>query len=285
MTIQQSSPDKTVLQVIDVKSELIRARREHYAIGAFNTNNLEVTKAICQAATKFDAPILVQTTPSAIEYAGLRQIFDIITTEIINTKIKAAIHLDHAKDFSIISHAIRAGYRSIMFDGSKLPYRENVHLTSKVVNFAHSYGASVEAEIGVISHEEGGHLSGKAELSSPLQVKEFVKLTGVDSIAVSVGNEHGAPKGEHVDFNLLEKISLAVDIPLVMHGASGLTAGDIREAISFGVAKFNIDTKIKKVFTHELETSEASDYRDAMKEGMAEVEKVVENYIKLFSNN
>lgn len=270
---------------MDVKEELIKAREGGYAIGAFNTNNLEVTKAICQAAKKFDVPILIQTTPGAIEYAGLEQIFNIVTNEINVSGLRAAIHLDHAKDFEIIKKTVQIGYKSIMFDGSKYPFEENVILTSKVVDFAHKYDVVVEAEVGVIATEEGGRLSGKAIYSAPNEVRKFVDLTGIDSVAVSVGNEHGAPKGERIDFELLRKIAQVVDIPLVMHGASGLAVGDIREAIGIGVAKFNIDTNIRKAFSLGVESSDALDYREAMTDGMDNVEKVVERYIKIFSNN
>jgi tagatose 1,6-diphosphate aldolase GatY/KbaY len=158
-------------------------------------------------------------------------------------------------------------------------------LTSKVVNFAHKYGVCVEAEVGVIAREEGGQLSHKAVYSAPEEVKKFVELTGVDSIAVSVGNEHGAPKDEKVDLALLKKIAENVDIPIVMHGASGLSVGDIREAIHIGVSKFNIDTNIRKAFTSAIEHSEEQDYREAIKDGMAEVEEVVAKYIKIFSES
>jgi ketose-bisphosphate aldolase len=270
--------------MIDAKNELVKARRGHFAIGAFNTNNLEVTKAICQAAGEFkDFPIIVQTTPSAIEYAGLENIFDIVRNEIENSKIKAVIHLDHAKDFKIIQEAIKIGYKSVMFDGSKYSFDENMAMTEKVVNFAHKHGVCVEAEVGVIGREEGGRVSGHSIMSAPNQVKKFVELTGIDSVAVSVGNEHGAPKGESVNLKLLKQIAEVVDIPLVMHGASGLSRGDILEAMSLGVAKFNIDTNIKRTFAKAIEKSEADDYRDALKEGMGEVKKVVRGYIELFS--
>lgn len=268
---------------INVANELKKARAGGYAIGAFNTSNLEVTKAICKAASKFDAPILIQTTPSAIEYAGLKQIFDIVTNEIKANNIKAAIHLDHGKDFDIVKKAIDIGYTSVMFDGSTFPFDENVLMTSKVVNYAHARGVSVEAEIGVIGHEEGGAVSGQSVMSMPDQVKNFVQLTGVDSVAVSVGNQHGAPAGEKVDFKVLESIYTVIDIPLVMHGASGLSDGDIRDAICLGVAKFNIDTNIKVAFSSAIEGSKESDYRKANTEGMEEVEKVVAKYIELLS--
>lgn len=270
---------------MDIKAELNRAREHHYAVGAFNTSNLEVTKAICKAAVKFDVPILIATTPSAIEYAGLKTIFDIVRDEVENSKIKAAIHLDHGNDFDLIKKAIEVGYKSVMFDGSKLPFDENIHLTERLVEFAHRFDVCVEAEVGVIGHEEGGHLSGVSAKSAPSQVKRFVELTGVDSIAVSVGNEHGAPKGESLDFDLLEKIVEVIDIPLVLHGASGLSDGDLVEAIALGVAKINIDTNIRTAFLHQIETStEKKDYRVPLTEGMEEVEKVVEKYLAIFSN-
>jgi len=271
--------------IINVAEELNKARKGGYAVPAFNTNNLEVTKAICTAAKEFNSFILIQTTPSAIEYAGLRQIFDIVSDEIKDSGVMAAIHLDHGKDFNIIKKAIEAGYKSVMFDGSKLPLNENMHLTERLVEYAHRYGVAVEAEVGVISHEEGGRVSGNSRMSAPKEVKEFVDYTGVDSIAVSVGNEHGAPKDEKIDLKLLREIAHEVPIPLVMHGASGLSDGDIREAISLGISKINIDTNIRKAFLHEIEESKSDDFREVLTDGMEEVGKVVAHYIRLFSNN
>lgn len=270
--------------MINVVQELKKARAHGYAIGAFNTSNLEVTKAICSAARKAKYPILIQTTPSAIEYAGLSQIFDIVTNEIKETGIKAAIHLDHAKDFDLIKNCVEIGYKSIMFDGSAHSFDENVSMTEKVVSFAHRHGVTVEAEIGVISREEGGRYSGRSEYSAPEEVAQFVGLTNVDSIAVSVGNEHGAPAGERIDENLLRQIAAEVEIPIVIHGASGLRDGAIRIAMDLGAAKFNIDTNIKHAFTSAIEQSTEVDYRKAIRAGMEEVEEVVAHYIKLFAH-
>ncbi len=267
---------------LDVANELGLARRNHYAVGAFNTSNLEITKAICLAAKEYDDFILIQTTPSAIEYAGLEQLYDIVINEIMATGIRAAIHLDHAKDLSIIERALGIGYKSVMFDGSKYPFDENVALTQRVVRMAKETDAAVEAEVGVIGHEEGGIVLGTSILSAPEQVKKFVDLTHVDSIAVSVGNQHGAPKGERVDLKLLEKISHIVHVPLVMHGSSGLSSGDIHEAVRYGVAKFNIDTKIRRAFTSTIEKSDEEDPRKVLSKGVEEVREVVGYYIKLF---
>lgn len=270
--------------MMNVAEELRKARAGHYAIGAFNTNNLEVTKAICKAASKYNMPILIQTTPSALDYAGMKQLFDIVKNEIETTGIKAAVHIDHGKDIEKIKAAIDMGWPSVMLDGSKLDFDENVHLTHQIVTYAHARDVCVEAEIGVIGHEEGGMVSGTAVYSDPDEVKEFVELTGVDSVAVSIGNEHGAPEGEKIKIDLLERIANMVDIPLVLHGSSGLSDGDIRSAMLHGVAKINIDTNIRKAFVREIESSKQEDYRDIFRDGMEEIEKVVDRYIRLFGN-
>lgn len=271
--------------MIDVGRELKKARQGRYAIGAFNTADLEVTKAICAGAKETDATILIQTTPSAIEYAGLQSLFDIVRDEIENSGVKAAIHLDHAKDFRIIKAAIEIGYRSVMFDGSDLDFEENINLTHKVVRFAHSQRVSVEAEVGVISTDEGSGIhSKKAVYSDPKEVLDFVQQTGVDSVAVSIGNEHGGPRGEKLNIDLLKKIAEIVEIPIVIHGSSGLSESDIHEAILAGAAKFNIDTNIKRAFTKGIRSSESEDYRKALGEGMEAVEAVVKKYLKIFKN-
>lgn len=269
---------------MDIQSELIKARNNGYAVGAFNTANLEVTKAICAAAKETDKIVVIQTTPSAIEYAGLETLYNIVRDEVENSGAKAILHLDHGKDFETVKKCVDIGYDSVMFDGSRLPYGENIIQTKKVVQYAHDRNVAVEAEIGVIGkgEDQGDTVT---NLSTPDQVAQFVKETGIDSVAVSVGNQHGAPKGEKIDLELLAQISQTIDIPLVMHGASGLSNKDIKEAINLGVAKFNIDTKIKKAFSLAIENSNEEDYRKAFEAGMEEVEKIVVNYIELFSGS
>lgn len=268
---------------INVADELKKAKENHYAIGAFNTSNLEVTKAICRAAKKADKPIIIQVTPSAISYAGMQQIFDIVKNEIDASGIEAAIHLDHAKDFEIVHEAINAGFRSVMIDGSSLPFAENVALTRKVVDLAQTKNVSVEGEIGVIAQGEEGELE-EEELSSPDQTKKFIELTGIDSIAVSVGNVHGAPVGEKLKLDLLKEISQEIEIPLVIHGASGLSPEDIVEAVKFGVAKINIDTQIRHSFVEGLKEAnlDAGDYREILSLAMDKVEEAVAKKIALF---
>ncbi|MCL5410809.1 MAG: class II fructose-bisphosphate aldolase [Patescibacteria group bacterium] len=271
---------------INVSEELKKARNDSYAIGAFNTNNLEATKAICAAAKETSGSIIIQTTPGAIKYSGLRQIFEIVKTEIEETGISAALHLDHAKDLEIIKECIDIGYRSVMIDGSKLPFAENVALTRKVVDYARPKNVSVEAEIGVIGVDEGGENVGGGNLSSPEEVKRFIELTDIDSVAVSVGNEHGAPEHEKIDLKLLEEISKVVKIPLVMHGASGLSDDDINSVIKLGITKINIDTAIRRAFIEGLSNipEGTKDYREILKVSMDNIKNVVMGKIKLFYN-
>jgi len=269
---------------LNVSEELKKARIGKYAIGAFNTSNLEITKAICSAAKEAEMPIIIQTTPSSIEYAGLEQIISIVKTEIEISGIDASLHLDHAKDFETVKRCIDAGYRSVMIDGSKLPFEENVALTKKVVDYAHSKNVSVEGEIGAIATEEGGEIEGKSEYSSVEETRKFVDLTGVDSVAVSVGNQHGAPEGEKINLALLKEITESIEIPVVMHGCSGLSESDIKSAVDLGVSKFNIDTQIRIAFSKTINGEYSEDYRKMMVRAIDSVQKVVERYIKLFSN-
>jgi len=275
--------------VMNVAEELKIAKARGYAIGAFNTNNLEVTKAICAAAKEFDFPIFIQTSPSATKYAGLKQIFDIVNTEIAENGIKAAIHLDHGDSFEIAKACLDIGYPSVMIDGSKLSYTDNVALTRQVVEYAHERGAAVEAEIGVLAVgeiSEGGESQDEA-LSSPEQTAEFVKVTGIDSVAVAIGNVHGAPTGEKIDLPLLKRIADIIEIPLVMHGSSGLSDDDVNAAISYGVAKFNVDTRIRRAFMEAFREDhpEEKDYRDVLKRGMVKGADVVRERISFFTRN
>lgn len=271
---------------INQKEALLKARSQGYAIGAFNVYNLETVQAVAKAAEDMHSPVIFQVTPSAIDYAGLNQIFDIVVEEIDARGLKASIHLDHAKDFGIVKACIDEGFGSVMIDGSALPLHSNIALTEKVVNYAREYGVSVEAEIGKISKAEGGELAGKSELTDPNEAKNFVDATGVDSLAVAIGNEHGAPKGEKLNLELLKQISALITVPIVIHGSSGLSQKDIRSAIGAGAVKFNIDTKIRRAFLTGIKESigDENDPRVLLSEVKADIVKLVKDYIKIFGS-
>lgn len=272
---------------ISPRELFVQAENKKIAIGAFNTNNLEVTQAIIAAAETVDVPIIIQTTPKAIDYAGLDEIFAIIKTAIDNSKMPATIHLDHAIELDVVKNCLDKGYKSVMFDGSRLAFPENVAATKKVVDLAHRYDAFVEGEIGRISKGEEGVENGSSGLTDPDEAEKFVKLTGVNSLAISIGNIHGAPEGEKLNLGLLKSIKQKVDVPLVLHGASGLSRNDIKQAIESGVRKINIDTQIRRAFKQSLEENvddPNKDIRDFLTDAKEDVETVVIKYLKIFNN-
>jgi len=263
------------------------AEEKNVGIGAFNTNNLEITQAIVSAAEELSLPLIVQTTPGAIEYAGLKELFGIVKTLIDESAVPLTIHLDHAKEIDLINRCLDIGYKSVMFDGSDLLFENNVSETKKVVDLAHKYGALVEGEIGVVGRSEEGREKVLQKYTDPDQAVNFVKLTGVDALAVSIGNVHGGPTKEKIDIELLKKIDQLVDIPLVLHGASGLSRSDIIQAIKFGVRKINIDTQIKRSFKKGLQENiddPDKDLRDYLSDARDDTENTIKKYLKLFNN-
>jgi fructose-bisphosphate aldolase, class II len=264
-----------------------KAEENNIAVGAFNTNNLEITQAIVSAAEELSIPLIIQTTPGAIEYAGLKELFAIIKTLINDSPVPLTIHLDHGKEIELINKCLDVGYRSVMFDGSDLLFESNVSETKKVVDLAHKYGALVEGEIGVIGRSEEGREKVLHKYTNPEEAASFVKLTGVDSLAVSIGNVHGAPSEEKIDLELLKQINESLSVPLVLHGASGLGRSDITQAIKYGVRKINIDTQIKKSFRKSLQeniNNPDKDLRDYLSDAREDVETTIKKYLKLFNN-
>ncbi len=255
-------------------SLLQRARREHFAVPAFNVNNLEMIKAVIGAAEELHSPVIIETSEGAIEYAGMDYLIAMIRVA-AQANLPVVLHLDHGKNIETIKLAIQRGYTSVMFDGSALPYDENVRITKQIVGWAKPSSVSVEAEIGSIKGIEDlvSVADRDAVLTNPEQAAEFVGLTRCDSLAVAIGTAHGAYKfhGEtHLDLERLKKIAALVDLPLVLHGASGVLEDvvalaehhgaklgeargvldvDIVEAIKLGVTKVNIDTDLRLAFT------------------------------------
>ncbi|CAJ36644.1 class II fructose-bisphosphate aldolase [Methanocella arvoryzae] len=258
-----------------LKEVLDTAKAGKYGVGAFNINNMEIAKAIGNAAKEEKSPVILAVSPSAIKYAGIEYIYEIARVTAVKSKVPTVLHLDHGTEFKDCVQCIRHGWSSVMYDGSKLPFQENIAMTKKIVEFAHAAGVSVEAELGKLAGVEG-HVSVSekdAIFTNPEEAKIFVEQTGVDALAVAIGTSHGAFKfkGEaNLDFERLQKIEKLVGIPIVLHGASGVpkevlekaakygaklpgAAGvpndAIQKAISLGVAKINIDTDIRLTMT------------------------------------
>ncbi len=243
------------MALVSVNELLQKAEQGRYAVGAFNANNMEIVQAILRAAELENAPVIMQASQGAIKYAGLEYITGIVTIAANNSKVPVALHLDHGTDFEQIIKCIRSGFTSVMFDGSQLPLEENIALTNKVLEIARPIGVSVEAELGKIGGtEDDVHVDEKdAMYTDPDEAKYFVDKTGVGSIAVAIGTAHGQYKGEpKLDLKRLAKIKELVDIPIVLHGSSGVPDAAITEAISLGVCKVNIDTNIREAFVGQM---------------------------------
>ncbi|MFA5124468.1 MAG: class II fructose-bisphosphate aldolase [Patescibacteria group bacterium] len=285
--------------IVHIKKIINGAQQGKYALGAFNTSNLEVTLGIIRGAVARKSPVIVQVSESAIKYAGLTNITELI--KIIATtdgkRIPIAIHLDHGHSFKVVVDCVKAGFSSVHIDGSDLPFEQNVALTKKAAVFAHSHGVWAQAELGAMLGKEGTVLKNVPKdpntyMTDPAKVKEFIRRTGVDTLAVSVGTMHGYYRGkEKIDFPRLKKIQQEIpQTPLVLHGASGLADGDLRSAAKFGVRIVNIDTDLRRAFTQELRRTIKDtpknhyDPRQILKPSIDAVAAETERLIKLFGS-
>ncbi len=278
--------------LVTSKELLLDAQKNAYAVGAFNTNNLEITHAIIQAAEAKKAPILVQISAGAIRYAGLEFLPMIVAKAARLASVPVAIHLDHGPSFEVVMQALRAGFTSIMRDASKLPYDENVAEVRKVVEACHAIGVPVEAEIGRIGGAEEHVVVSEREalMSDPDECARFVEDGGFDFLAVAIGNAHGFYKGEpKLDFERLEAIRDRVSVPLVLHGASGIPDAQITKAVERGICKINIDTEIRNAFIRTVqkfvaENPDQIDPRKVFAPCIDAMQTVVEHKIEIFKS-
>ena len=274
-----------------------------YALPAFNTQDLETTQGIIRAAEKQKAPVIVQTSVGALEYAGIEELATIIKMEARKAKVPIALHQDHCKDFGLIKKLIALGYSSVMIDASGMEYKENVKLTKAVVAYAHKRGVWVQAEIGrLLGNEDWQDVkTGEDLMTDPSEAVKFVQETGIDTLAVAVGSMHGIPVNpkvkkilstlkEHIDVPRLKAIHKAVKLPLVLHGASGVPDDQIRQAIRQGVAVFNIDTDLRVAFNKALRDNlrkhpQIYDPRKILAPATEALQKMAETKIKLLKGN
>lgn len=237
------------MALVPMTEMLAKAEAGGYAIGAFNANNMEIVQAIAIAAEKEQAPVIMQASQGAIKYAGLEYIIGLVKIAAESTRVPIALHLDHGTNFDQVVRCIRGGFSSVMFDGSQLPLEENIRITKKVLDMARPIGVSVEAELGKIGGTEDDISVKEGLFTDPQEAEVFVKETGVDALAIAIGTAHGQYTGEpKLDFERLEKINKLVNIPVVLHGSSGVPDAAITKAISLGIRKVNIDTNIREAF-------------------------------------
>lgn len=279
--------------LVSGKEILQKAHKEGYAVGAFNTNNLESTKAMIQAAEEERSPIIIQTSQSAISYAGLEEIAMIVRMLAEKASVPVALHLDHGTDWDVVMQCLRYGWTSVMFDGSKYTFEENIAITKQIVDMAHPMGVSVEAELGKIGGVEDHVVVDEkdATMTDPDEAVEFVEKTGVDYLAIAVGTAHGVYKGTpELDFDRIQTIKNRIQIPVVLHGASGVPVEDIQKAVSLGVNKINIDTELRQAFQQAIhkvvkETPDLYDPRKMLAPTTEAMKQVVKGKMRTFGSS
>lgn len=277
------------MPLVSSKIMLTAAQRGHYAIAAFNIHNLETLKAVVETAREERAPVILQATPGTCRHAGINFLHAMAKTAALEADIPIALHLDHGDDVDLAFKCIDCGFTSVMVDGSKLPFEQNVEMVRKVVNYARPRGVQVEAELGRVGGvEEALSVSEyEATLTEPEKAAEYVERTGVDSLAIAIGTAHGMYKGEpKLDFERLERIRKLVTVPLVLHGCSGVPEDMVKKAIALGICKINIATDIKIAFAGALldyfkDNPKEVDPRKYFKPAVDAVKDVVKSKIRL----
>lgn len=278
--------------LVNSKQILNKARQGGYVIGQFNVSSIQAINAIFAAAIKLKSPVIIATSEKEALHFGVESMAAVIKSLSAKTKIPLILHLDHGKDLNLIRRALRAGYTSIHFDGSELPLVKNINLTKQVVSLARKHSASVEGEVGHIGARY--YQSEKAELAQnltdPNEAAEFVRKTGVCSLAIAIGTVHGAFKGKmKLDFPRLKLIAKRIKIPLVLHGASLLPNKAYRQLIKGGITKININTELRLALFNTIKKvikdnpAEYVPYK-IFDPAVLAIEKVVEEKIKVFGS-
>ena len=226
------------------------ARLNGYAVGAFNVENMEMVKAVIAAAEELNAPVMLQTTPSTVKYGTLETYFAMVAAEAAKASVPVCLHLDHGNSFELCVQAMKAGYTSVMIDGSHESFEDNIAITKKVVDVAKPLGIPVEAELGKVGGKEDDLESDEDTNTDPQEAKEFVERTGVSSLAVAIGTAHGFyARTPVLDKVRVSEVKALVSVPLVLHGASGLTDDDVRECVERGMCKVNFATELRMAYT------------------------------------
>ena len=268
---------------VSTKELLLGAQSGHYAVGAFNVENMEMVQAVIAAAEEMSAPVILQTTPSTVKYAGLDLFFANVKTVASAVAVPVALHLDHGNSFDLAVQAIRKGYTSVMIDGSHQAFEDNIALTKSVVAVARPNDIPVEAELGKVGGKEDDLQSDGDTNTDPQQAAEFVQRTGIDSLAVAIGTAHGFYHGTpKLDKERLSQIRAVVDIPLVLHGASGLSDQDVIDCIQRGICKVNFATELRVAFTDAIKECLRNDPgifdpKPLGKAGIAKVKELVKS--------
>lgn len=277
------------MDIISNKEILVDAKKNKYAVPAFNVHNLETIQAVLEGAWEMKSPVIIATTPGTVKYAGLDYIVAILKVGAKKYNMPISLHLDHCSDVEFLKNCVRAGYKSVMIDASIEDFNTNINITKSVIDFAHKLGVSVEAELGLVGGQEDDRTvkEGEELLTDPYMALEFAKVTSVDSLAVAIGTAHGVYKSEpKLDFERLKMMNKIIDIPLVLHGASGISEESLKIAIANGICKVNIATEIKISFAEAIkkyfkENPDANDPRHYLKPAKDMAKEVVKEKIRI----
>lgn len=278
------------MALVTMKSLLEQARNNHRGVGAFSVGNMEMVKGAVQAAEELNTPIILQIAEVRLKHSPLALMGPMMVQAAKEANVDIAVHLDHGLTMDVVEQALELGFTSVMFDSSTYPFEENMTRTQEVVKVAKQYGATVEAELGLVGGSEDGSCDHGIRCTNPDDAKIFCERTGIDALAVAIGNAHGNyPVAPKLAFDVLEEIHNKVDVPLVLHGGSGITDADFQKAISLGIVKVNIATasfnKLTKRAEEYLQSEGAHNYfalNEAMVQGTYEN---VKHHINVFNMN
>ena len=280
--------------LVNMKEMLEKAKNEKYAVGQFNINNLEWTIAVLKKAQELNSPVILGVSQGAAKYMCGFNVVSAMVKELIvslNITVPVALHLDHGDSFETCKKAIDAGFTSVMIDASHYPYQENVAITKKVVDYAKKFNVSVESELGRVGGQEDDVVSQGVVYADVDECAQFVLDTGIDCLAPALGSVHGPYKGEpKLGFDEMLKIKNATNKPLVLHGGSGIPEAQIKEAISRGTSKINVNTECQQEWTKIVretlnKNSSVYDPRKVIGPGMDGISKVVNDKIILFGSD
>ena len=237
-----------------------RAEKENYAIPAFNIDNLESAMAVSEIMHEMRTPVIVQMIPRTLNYGGIA-IYPAMMRELMaDCPVDYALHLDHGSSLSLAKKCVAGGFSSVMFDGSLMPFEDNVKFTKEVTDFALPMDVSVEGELGTIGGKEEGDTDLEASYTKVSEAEEFVRRTNVSTLAIGVGTAHGVYKGTpHINIERIKKIHAAIGTPLVLHGASGLSDGVLKDCIAAGITKINFATELRQAYTNGIKAEFAKD--------------------------
>lgn len=277
------------MYLVSNRTMLIKAQQGGYAVPAFNVHNLETVQVIAETAAEMRSPVIMAGTTGTYKYAGLGYLVAICEQAARKYDLPIALHLDHHEDLADIQAKVRAGVRSVMIDASHYPFEQNIEKVIQAVQLCHRYDASVEAELGRLGGQEDDVIVDEKDsfFTDPEKADEYIRRTGIDSLAVAIGSAHGMYQGEpKLDFERLALIREKVSIPLVLHGASGIPEAMLRRSIELGICKVNVATELKIAFSDAVkdyftQNPSSNDPREYMEPGKKAMKKIVSEKIRM----